>query len=110
VGISVLLFVIWVQFLGGGTFTEKAGGRFWYIAFHVMSWITLELALNVMIDAARMAGANPGVWKAHFFDAVPNIIGQGTLNPFKLIGSAVASPRLFMGPGISPHSTYLGTP
>src|SRR5271154_3986838 len=37
-------------------------------------------------------------------DLVGNVLGLNTLNPFRFIGSILAAPTLFMGPGISPHS------
>jgi RHS repeat-associated protein len=43
---------------------------------------------------------------SHFFDIVGNVIGGNTANPFKIIGSILAVPTLFMGPNISPHSVY----
>jgi hypothetical protein len=49
-------------------------------------------------------------YHANFFDAVPNIIGLNTYNPFRIIGSALASPFLLMGPALSPHTMYLPVP
>ena len=61
---------------------------------------------RVLSQTSSSAGATKGVYQAHFFDAVPNLFGQGTANPFRIIGSILAFPFLFMGPELSPHTVY----
>lgn len=53
---------------------------------------------------ASRAGAMPGAYRAHPFDAVPNVFGMGTLNPVKWAGSVLMVPLLFTR--YSPHSIY----
>ncbi len=62
---------------------------------------------QVLRETASRAGATKGIYQAHFFDAVPNVIGQGTFNPLRIIGSFLATPFLFMGPKLSPHTVYV---
>ncbi|MFT5397102.1 MAG: hypothetical protein ACI85N_002320, partial [Gammaproteobacteria bacterium] len=59
---------------------------------------------NLHARAVLRAGAAVGKYQTNFFDAVPNILGFGTYNPFKIIASALASPLLFTT--LSPHSVY----
>ena len=61
---------------------------------------------KVLSQTASSAGATKGIYQAHFFDPVPNLFGQGTANPFRIIGSFLAFPFLFMGPELSPHTVY----
>ena len=62
---------------------------------------------EVWNQTASNAGATVGTYQAHFFDPVPNLIGQGTANPFRIIGSFLATPFLFLGPRLSPHTVYI---
>jgi hypothetical protein len=62
---------------------------------------------KVLSQTASSAGATRGIYQAHFFDAVPNLFGQGTYNPFRIIGSFLAFPFMFMGSGLSPHTVYI---
>jgi hypothetical protein len=62
---------------------------------------------GVLSQTASNAGATVGNYQAHFFDAVPNLFGQGTANPFRIIGSFLAFPFLFAGPVLSPHTIYV---
>ena len=59
-------------------------------------------------SAINSVGAHIAGYYANPFDAVPNIAGFNTINPFKLVGSSLAIPALFMGPNISPHHYIYG--
>ena len=52
------------------------------------------------------AGGSYGQWKSHKWDFVGNILGHGARNSTQAVGSILAFPLLFMGPSVSPHSTY----
>ncbi|MGE0467631.1 MAG: RHS repeat-associated core domain-containing protein [Steroidobacteraceae bacterium] len=64
-------------------------------------------AANVIVGRglAQSVGANLNVVN-HALDAVGNIVGFNTLNPIKFVGSILASPTMFMGSAVSPHSVY----
>jgi RHS repeat-associated protein len=64
---------------------------------------------NVTEALARSVGATFSMpVQDSFFDLVGNVIGGNTLNPFRIVGSMLATPTLFMGQPISPHSCYPG--
>jgi len=74
------------------------------------------LSINLAGAAANrntfvQLGIPIGAWKADPFDAVPMIFGRNG-NPLQMLGSAIASPLLFMGCQASPHSScnYGGAP
>jgi hypothetical protein len=55
--------------------------------------------------ASNHAGASIGYYHSNFLDAVPNIIGMGTVNPLRIVLSALVSPLLFTR--FSPHTVYV---
>jgi RHS repeat-associated protein len=60
----------------------------------------------VAASLAQSVGATFNGPYNNFFDAVGNVVGLNTFNPFRIIGSILAFPLLFMGPKISPHDCY----
>ncbi|MGI9318559.1 MAG: RHS repeat domain-containing protein, partial [bacterium] len=74
------------------------------VSFNVSGAAVSESLVN---RVASRVGITNVVYKARFFDFVPNVLGMTTLNPFRIIGSTLLFPTLFMGPGISQHSIYL---
>jgi len=60
---------------------------------------------NIFSKTILQSGATPGIYAARTFDAVPNILGLATYNPFKIIGSALMSPLLFTP--LSQHTVYI---
>jgi RHS repeat-associated protein len=67
-------------------------------------------AANVMRSQAlaQKIGGSVQNFEGHSLDAVHNIVGMNTINPLRIAGSLAASPLLFMGRAISPHSTVQG--
>lgn len=63
-------------------------------------------AANILVgrSLAQSVGAQLTI-SNHFLDAVGNVVGLNTFNPFRVVGSIIASPAMFMG-SISPHSVY----
>ncbi len=58
-------------------------------------------------SAVNRVGGTLSAFNAHNFDLVPNVIGGNAItNPFKFVGSILASPTLFMGPRFSQHTVY----
>jgi RHS repeat-associated protein len=59
---------------------------------------------NLYSNTVIRSGAIPGYYHAHAFDAVPNLFGMATFNPFKILGSVLMSPLLLTP--LSPHTFY----
>jgi RHS repeat-associated protein len=59
---------------------------------------------KIFAKTVQGAGASPGIYQAHTFDAVPNLIGMATWNPIKILGSVLVSPLLLTS--LSPHTFY----
>ncbi|MEQ1593262.1 MAG: RHS repeat-associated core domain-containing protein [Thiobacillaceae bacterium] len=58
---------------------------------------------GVVVSAAARAGASMGAFKTNSFDFVTMVIGRNG-NPLQMLGATLASPLLFGGRDMSPHS------
>lgn len=67
-------------------------------------------AANVLTSnvLARRIGGLIANFEGHSLDAVHNVIGMNTINPLRIAGSLLATPLLFRGRDVSPHSTPQG--
>ncbi len=61
---------------------------------------------RLMRRVAKGIGLENVNYRARMFDFVSNVIGMTTLNPFKILGSTLLFPTLFMGRKLSQHSVY----
>lgn len=85
----------------------RRGGALQGLSLKVYGGATNVLTSNMIAHSVR---ANITTWTMNAFDAVPNIAGLNALYaPHRFVTSLLASPFLFAGSALSPHSSSTGT-